>query len=706
MIPRVTKIPPFALAAGLAFATAAYPAPRPAQQADRQQVESRAWDSSQALDLARRAIVRRAGWTGDEELRDYRAKAQGYIYFLYDLGTGTDRHLVKADQLALDLWWRAPDRTRQLIVGRREEKALPTNIQYHLDHLTVVMDNLGDQIRLGEGSEVRDALHPAAAGALDYYEYRLADSLALLMPGREIQVYKLELRPRDQDAAGLVGALYLERESADIVRMDVTFTAASYIDQSLDYFNIRLENALWGGRYWLPYRQGIELRREVELLKFPAGGIIRAEFEISDYEFNIGTPESFFRGPVVTQLARSQREAFEFEGGLYDALDPATAVTPPSLAEIREQATEIISESYLQRVEGLKLAVPGVSSVLRYRRAEGMYAGVGLNQSLPRGASNLVLAGYAFGAAEPQVQNWLRAPLKAPLDLEIGLYWQRVADVSPFERSSGAIATLAALIDGEDYREPYVTSGGVVTLGRNAGRARVAASLAWEDWDTASLTADKNIDRGYRDVRQLDTGEVGWLAIELERPPAVALETVGGTSWAARVETATTAVIGDFDYLYGALGGGRVWPDVVAGVGFRLSGAAGAVAGGRIPAQRLFPAGGRSTVRGYAFNSFAGNMFATAGLELSRAVRYPFVSLSLFADIGWVGSEGESTRRALQVWNQRGAMVGASRGPLLGAGAGLGLVFDILWIEVAKGLRQGGIWELVIRIRPELWDWL
>ncbi|UCF20436.1 MAG: BamA/TamA family outer membrane protein [Gemmatimonadota bacterium] len=706
MILHPTKIPPLALAAGLAFAAAAYPAPGPAQQADPGEAEAREWNSPRARELARRAVARRASWAGDEEFRDYRARAQGHIYFLYDLGTGTDRHLVKADQLALDLWWRAPDQSRQLIVGRREEKALPTDIRYHLDHLTVVMDNLGDRIRLGEGSEVRDALHPAASGALDYYEYRLADSLALLMPDREIQVYKLELRPQDPGAAGLVGALYLDKESADIVRMDVTFTAASYIDQSLDYFNIRLENALWGGRYWLPYRQGIELRREVELLKFPAGGIIRAEFKISGYEFNIGTPESFFRGPVVTELSRSQREAFEFDDGLYDALDPEVAVAPPSMAEIREQAAEIISETYLHRIEGLRFAVPGVSSVLRFRRAEGLYLGVGLNQSLPRGASALVLAGYALGASEPQVQNWLKTPLTASLDLEFGLYWQRLADVAPFERSSGAIATLAALIDGEDYREPYLTSGGVVTLGRGVGKARAAASLAWEDWDSASLTADQTIDRGYRDVRELDAGEVAWLAIELERSPAMALETVGGTSWSARVEAASSAVLGDFEYVYAALRAGQVWPDVYAGVDLSLSASAGAVAGGGIPAQRLFPAGGRGTVRGYDFNGFAGNLFSAAGLELSRAIHYPFVSLAVFADIGWVGSEGESARRALESWNQRGATVGPSRGPLLGAGAGLGLIFDILWIELAKGLRQDGVWELVIEVRREFWDWL
>ena len=123
------------------------------------------WNGPRVTELMGRAIERRASWAYGDRLEDYQAQARGHIYFLYDLGRNADRHLVKADQLALDLDWRRPDQTRQIIVGRREEKSLPTNIRYHLDHLTVVLDNFGDRIFMGEGAEVRDALHPAAPGA-------------------------------------------------------------------------------------------------------------------------------------------------------------------------------------------------------------------------------------------------------------------------------------------------------------------------------------------------------------------------------------------------------------------------------------------------------------------------------------------------------------------------------------------------------------
>ncbi len=700
------------MTAAVAFAAATVPAaalPAPqvpsfAQAAQGETSESD-WNSPRVRALVERAIERRAGWAADGGLVDYQAHARGHIYFLYDLGRSSERHLVKADQLALDLYWHTPDRTRQLIVGRRDEKVLPTNIRYHLDHLTVVMDNLGDRIRLGEGSEVRDALHPAAPAALDFYDYRLADSLTLVLPDRELRVYQLDVRPQDPNGPGLVGSLFLDRATADIVRMDFTFTAASYLDETLDYFNIRLENALWEGRYWLPYRQGIELRREVKFVKFPAGGIIRAEFKISDYRFNTGISETFFRGPTVSALPEASREAYEFEEGLYDALDPAVATSPPSMEEIREQATRIVTESYLQRAEGLRLAVPGISSVFRFRRAEGLYAGPGVGRRVP-GGSTLVLGGYAFGAERGQVQGWVRFAPSPSFDIELGGYYRHVADVSPWPASSGVIATLAALIDGDDYREPYWASGGRLTLGKPLGSARGSVSIGWEDWEPAALASDGMVSRSYREVRELDDGENATLAVELEKKPVMAVEAVGGASWDVRVEAASHGIAGDFEYVHAAARAGMLWPEVVLGTGVRVSGAAGAVWGGGIPAQRLFPAGGRGTVRGYSFHRFVGNLYGAAGLELSRRIYHPFVSVALFADLGWVGIEGAGAARAVDRWNRVGRPAAAADGALIGVGAGVGFIFDTLRIEFARGLRQGGIWELVVRVRPDFWDWL
>lgn len=665
-----------------------------------------AWDSQRARELIGRAIERRSSWIGDDRLEDYRASAQGHIYFVYDLGSGTQRHLVKADQLALRLYWAAPSHTRQVVVGRRARKSLPTSITYHLDHLTVVMDNFGDRISLGEGSEIRDVLHPAAPGAQDFYQYRVTDSLTLVIPQREVQVYKVEVRPADPSLPGVVGALYLDRATADIVQMEFTFTAAAYLDETLDYFNVRLENALWADRYWLPRRQGIELRREFDLLEFPAGGIIRAEFRIFDYEFNTGIDEKLFRGPRVSALPERAREEYEFDEGLYDALDPDVATAPPSMEKIRREATRMVQRSYLTRIQGLRPAVPGVSSVLRFRRGEGLYAGPGLARRLTGGMGVVVLGGYAIGADRWELSGRVRAPLTASLELEAEGYYHRLADATPWPASAGAVATLAALLDGEDYREPYWASGGSMALAGQSGEARGRALIGWEEWEPAQLAAADLVDRGYRPVRSLNEGEVGFLALELWRPPVVALEQVGGVEWKARVEASSAQLFGDFEYVSGTARGGLAWPRLFFDTDLSLGAAVAAVAGGRIPAQRLVSAGGRGSVRGYSFHRFAGNTYIEIGVEARRPLARPLISAGIFADMAWVGVEGGSARRALGVWNEAGAMAGATRGPLLGVGGGVGLLFDILHLELARGLTQGGIWELVVRVRREFWDWL
>ena len=663
-----------------------------------------AWDAPRSRELAERAIQRRATWTSDPALRDYQAQAQGHIYFLFDLGQNTERHLIKADQLALNLFWVTPGQTRQIIVGHREKRFLPTNIHYHLDHLTVVMDNFGDRISLGEGSEVRDALHPAAPGALDFYQYRIVDSLTLQLPDREVQVHRVEMRPRNPRGPGLVGSIYLDRDSADIVRMDFTFTASSYLDSQLDYINVRLENAMWGGRYWLPYRQGIELRREVEVLKFPAGGIIRAEFDINGYHFNTDVPASFFDGPRVTRAPARARESFEFESGLYDALDPSVATNPPSMEEIRQRARRMVSESYLQPAHNLRLAARGVSSLLRLRRAEGLYAGAGVNRSAA-GWDLLIMGGYAIGAERGQAAASLTAPLSPSLKIVGEGYWNRPADVAPWPASSGAIATLGAILEGDDYRDPYWSAGGTLSLTRSVEALRIVATVGWEDWESATLEAEQ-LFASYRAVRAVDDGEVAFLALRLVKPPEGALDAVGGTNWDVRIEGATDEIAGDFEYLYGAARGEQAWPGVAAGVGLKLSAAGAAVVGGGLPAQRLFPAGGRGTVRGYRFHRFVGNLYGALGAELRRDVWYPFLSLAAFVDVAWLAIEGEGAERAVTVWNKNAPAAGGSDGALVGLGASAGILFDVLLVDLARGLSGDGIWELVIRVRADFWPWL
>src|SRR5438034_885436 len=249
-------------------------------------VAAQAWNSDAALALARRAVLRRGGAVADSSLHDYKAQAHGFLFFLGAFGQGLadPPRLVKADQLELEVYWRAPASSKQRVIGWRDQAQLPTDINYHRDHLGIIQNNFGAALRLGEGDEVRDVPHPLSPAGPDIYDFALDDTTTIMLPEREVRVVPLRVRPRDFGLPRIVGTLYLDAETADSVRMAVNVTPRAYLDPELEDVSIVLDNALWERRYWLPYRQEIEIRRRATWLDVPVRGIIRARWEIDGYE--------------------------------------------------------------------------------------------------------------------------------------------------------------------------------------------------------------------------------------------------------------------------------------------------------------------------------------------------------------------------------------------------------------------------------------
>ena len=137
------------------------------------------WNDSTTLDLVHRAIIARQVAAPDSTLRSYHTSAHGFVFFLAQAGRDLEAppRLIKADELQVEVYWRAPSTSKQVIRAWRDGRWLPTDISYHRDHVAIVTGNFGDSIRIGEGDEVRDVPHPLAPGATALYDYRLGDSL-------------------------------------------------------------------------------------------------------------------------------------------------------------------------------------------------------------------------------------------------------------------------------------------------------------------------------------------------------------------------------------------------------------------------------------------------------------------------------------------------------------------------------------------------
>src|SRR5687768_2294072 len=309
------------------------------------------WNDIRTRALVERATALRATQLADTALRDYRAEAHGYVTFLAQLGEGFTEppKIVKADELALDVYWMAPNLSKQLIRGRRDTLLLPTDINYHRDHLGIIQNNFPEMIRLGDGDEVRDVPHPLSAAGLEAYDFAIRDSLEIRLGARTLYVYETRVRPKDDRQPRAIGALYIDRETAELARMALSFTRAALKEQELEDVAVVLENGLIEGRFWLPRRQEIEIRRTGTWLDYPARGIIRGRWEICCYAVNTGLSPAMFAGAEIVPAfipAGLEGDSIRrplFTGNILDVLpDDVRAVTDAEVLAALEEARALV----------------------------------------------------------------------------------------------------------------------------------------------------------------------------------------------------------------------------------------------------------------------------------------------------------------------------------------------------------------------------
>src|SRR5690606_35780431 len=115
-----------------------------------------------------------------------------------------------------------------------------------------------------------------------------------------------------------------------------------------------------------------------------------------------------------------------------------------------------------------------------------------------------------------------------------------------------------------------------------------------------------------------------------------------------------------------------------------------------LPPQKLFLLGGAATLPGYEYRSFAGTRFALAELEASREIVGPWVRGRVLGAVGWAGLGSATLPTDWQA--------GPTNGLRATLGAGVGLVYDLLRIDLARGLSDGGKWQAILSVNPSLAD--
>ena len=676
------------VAAAAAIALAARPAA--AQQ----------WDAQPARALAERATMRRAEQLADSLLRDYKATARGFLTFLAQVGEGfpDPPKVVKADQLAVEVYWGTPNRSRQVLVGRRDTLLLPGDIQYYQDRYGIIQNNFPDRIRLGDGNDVRDVPHPLSAVGLQEYQFALGDSITIRVGGQAIQVVEVKFRPRDESAPRAVGTLYVDRSNAAVARMAMTFTTAAIIDRRIETLAVTLENGLVEGRFWLPRRQELEVARTGTWLDFPARGIIRGRWEVGDYQVNQGFGPALFAGPEITRVSADLLRQYDFGGPILEALpEDVQEVTDADVERVREQAEALVRQRALARASGTALSARRVSDFIRVNRVEGLALGAGaVWRPLPGWA---LTARARYGVDDEQVKGRLSLSRRAPAPGGVELFAERTyAEAGDAQETSLARNSLAAQEFGSDYTDPYdVRAAGMgVWFGDLLG-LRWRAEGAWERHRALAVQARPS--RGaYEPTLPAAPLEGGRLSLFADRGLAP-----GPFGTELRVGAELRAGLFDDAVRFGrlALTAGVERP---AGDGrLVLATVAAGVVGDPVP-QALALFGGPTTGPGYAYHALAGRAGISQRIEWQRGV--PFAAIPL-------GRFGRApARMTLAPYVHLVALDGdapaldgrASRAGGVYPSAGVGglFLFDLVRLDVARGLRDGR-WMFGVDVTRTLW---
>ena len=673
------------------------------------EAQAQQWNDSTSIALAERATALRAAQFADTALRDFTARARGYLTFLGQVGEGFTEppRVISADELAVEVYWLAPDRSKQIVVGRRDTTLLPNDNRYYNDRFGIVQNNFPERIRMGDGQDVRDVPHPLSLTGIGQYDFSIRDSLKIRLPDRTIDVIELRVRPKDDTQPRIVGSVFVDRGTSQVVRMAFNFTAAAYIDKRNEDVFVVLENGLVEGRFWLPRRQEIEVRRTGTWLDIPARGMIRGRWEVCCYELNVGLDRAFFSGREIVHRTPDEQRRYPFEGRILDSLpSDVRVVTDADVARVQAEAERLVRSQALSKATGTRLSARRISDFVRSNRVEGLALGAGATLRLGGGRSLAVRGRWGFDdkEAKGRLGIGVRRSSGAGVELFALRDYRDAGDVS---ESSLLLNSIAAQEFGTDRTQPFdVRAAGIAADLGEAGGVRWRLEAAYETHAPLAVNDEPALG-SFEPTIPAWRLRAGRGSLRMERP------TTGGplgteVRWSAELRgllfdrrgVATGADPAYSGRLFTAVDIERPFAGGVHRLVMRTTaGVVGAVPD--VPPQEMLYLGGPVSGPGYQYHTFAGQVAASQRVEWRSPV--PFFSIPLGRYGRAPGSatlapyvHGVYVRHPATFWTTR-------EGLYPSVGLGFQFLFDLLRVDVARGLRDGR-WTFSIDVSRDFWE--
>lgn len=565
------------------------------------------WQSGSNVAVIGRAVAHRTARDADSLLASWQADAHGVLRFaamLNHQGIPVER-VIRADELEVEVYGEAPNRSKQVITAWRDTTFLPNELSYHRDHLGIVANDFGSTIRLGQGDEVRDVVHPLSPAGMATYLYRVGDTVSLAGPAGRVRVVTIEVRPRDPDTPGTVGTMYLDVDRAALVRFDFTFTPATYRDRSLVNITVTLENALQRNARWLPWHQTMVIRRALPLLDLSIQSLIRADWYIDGYRFGVHPPAGLFTsGFIAGPLHPATTGPWPVPiATLLDSL-PATSA---DVAAVESSAAQALGGRVLEAMPRWRLQGEGISDFLRVNRVEGVTAEAGMQSRLGQHVALRLRAGYGFSDHRGIGSVAISLPRS-------GAHWSLMAerteqDVGETPVISGVLNSLQTAVNGTDDGDYTLIDRAM--LGLSIGNGRIHATVSGgEEWSHSVMTAFTPASGRAASNPSLGVGAASVIRV------VVASDPVKGWVWSLDGEAGRADA--DWFRIHGSAMGRIAMPSGE----LQVVGEAGAGTA-NLPPYRDFALGGRATLPGVPFRSLGGRRMLRAEAAWALPIALP-----------------------------------------------------------------------------------
>jgi len=614
-------------------------------------------------------VIRAIEATGEvpADLLDYRARVHSTMQITIAADTiGVADLPATVDEVVSNVSWHRSGYLHQDVVGHRSRVLvpLPYTLATIFEDVWVIPHLYGARIYSPLGGAA--ALNPFSASGPRYYRYQAEDTVRIRLPDELLTLVPIAVRPRvDQSESDLrlvIGTFYVDVSRAAVARARVGFAGGDrLIPRTLGQIEtfVELENGLWEGKYWLPFRQRRDIFFESRLL----GGAVTARVvnRFVDFQLNTGWQPTGELVRLDWNLG-DQRAAFadwsaplgseEMELSAEDFADLRLATAAESRQEER-----ITARFHYDRG----------SHLFRFNRVEGPFVGVGARVVPPYPRLNRweLYGTGGWAMAEETARGELvfrRGTAVVPLLAE-GIDWgfeaaayRRLRDIQPFRPTFvwDWFYTLPALIWGEDPRDYYDAIGAEAAMIGRRGRWSGRAGVRYEVHDSVNVNTQRFLFGTTEEVLTLAGVEPGTLAaIEGGSQYSFGPGAFGiGNSLLLRAETE----LGFADFEYQRLTGLISLRYALGPVTLAARGDGGHVRGD-VPPQKLFRFGSIEGLRGYESNEFGGSTallgrtrlllgipprsaspLARAGLFLIPPLR---PNLVLLGETGWTDIDEE-----------------------------------------------------------------